>query len=38
MAFVHVSGLCWSFFGYHLLTIAKQAGVRLIDRPVNTVS
>ena len=37
MAFVHVTGLCWSFFGYHLLTIAKQAGVRLIDRSVTTV-
>ena len=37
VAFVHVSGLCWNFFGYHLQTIAKQAGVRLIDRSVTTV-
>ena len=37
VAFVHISGLCWSFFGYHLLIRAKQAGVALIDRPVATV-
>ena len=37
MAFVHISGLCWSYFSYHLLIKAKQVGVQLDDRPVTTV-
>jgi len=37
MAFVHISGLCWNFFEYHLRIKARLAGVELIDRPISTV-
>lgn len=36
IAYVHVSALCWNFFGYHLQIKAKQTGIRLFDRAVIT--
>ena len=37
MAFVHISGLCWNFFEYHLRIKARLAGVELIYRPISTM-
>ncbi len=37
MAFVHISGLCWNFFEYHLRVKARLAGVELIYRPISNI-
>lgn len=38
VAFVHIDGLCWNFFEYHLRIKAKQAGIELVNRPISTLA
>ena len=37
IGYIHMDGLCWDFFRYHLLIRTGQLGVKVIVRPVNTL-
>ena len=37
IGYVHMDGLCWNFFRYHLLLRTSHLGYRTLVRPVNTL-
>jgi len=37
IGYVHMDGLCWNFFRYHLLIKTSQLGLKIIVRPASTL-
>ena len=37
IGFVHIDGMCWTFFQYHLMIQAARVGAQIVDRPVHTL-